>query len=231
MFKDIIQETCSQPGATAACCCCKHDKQLKFGDVAVMPNREGFTILWLFMLLFMTFTLAATAFWDLFLFKETDRSLCVPGLACFDSNSTTPINCDLNQCTTPPPNCDQDSSNSTTLVCFELVLDYPLAGGVATGLFTLTVYSIQLVFLILLSIWKEYPGAMLLTRSIGLLVCLAILLIAILVPVLNDFIFDNFENGVQFFAVYLAVTAGLYFPFARLLEIPSSSERLNNYGT
>ena len=231
VFKDIIHETCSQPGATTVCCCCNHDKQLKFGDVAVKPNREGVTILWLFMLLFMTFTLAVTAFWNLFLFAETDRSHCVPGLACFDSNSTTPINCDLNQCTTPSPDCDRDSLNSTTLVCFQLVLDFPLAGGVATGLFALVVLIIQFVFLIRLSIWKKHPVAMLLAQYIGLLVCVAILLIAILVPVLSDFLFDNFENGVQFMAVYLAVTAGLYFPFAILLEIPSSSERMNNYGT
>ena len=225
-FKDTIQETCSRRGATSKCCCCTHGSQLKFGDVAVKQDKEVHTILFLHILLWIMLVFAIAAFWDMFLFKKSEQCVCVPGLACFLANrsySSKPVQCNLKPCTTLPPNCDVESLNNTMLECFELVLDYSLAGGVAAGLFYLTQLICQLVFTVLLNIWKRYPETQKLryAQIILFLVLLAVVILVTEIPAIKNIVYDDVVHGIQFFAWYLTFALGILFPCRDLLEKPT----------
>ena len=221
VFKDILKETGSQEGVE------NDDKQLEFKDVGVHQDKKSQTIQFLFLVLTLATFFAITAFWDIFLFKETDKSVCVFGLACFldDDNLTStskPVEC---HCTTLAPSCDEDSSNGTTLRCFELVLDYPLAAGVATGLYTLTMFIIRLGFALFFKIWKKTERLYIVQVIFFILLCGLVSIVY--VSAVDDFLSNNLQDSLQFFAGYCAFILSLLFPYDLVLKRPSSNAERN----
>ncbi|XP_062517488.1 uncharacterized protein LOC134192756 [Corticium candelabrum] len=223
VFKDILKETGSQEGVE------NDDQQLEFKDVGVHQDKKSQTIQFLFLVLTSAIFFAITAFWDILLFIETAKSVCVFGLACFldDDNLTftsKPVEC---HCTTLAPSCDEDSSNGTTLRCFELVLDYPVAAGVATGLYTLTMFIITLGFALFFKIWKKTERLLWIVQVIFSILLFGLVNVVLYVSAVYDFMSKDLQNSLQFFAGYWAFNVSLWFPYEYVLKRPSSNAERN----
>ena len=158
-FGAIVQDRSSTPEETTKS---QRTKCLLVGRFqADGACSEAVAILFLMSPLLLTIVSSVLVFWDLFLFKESNRACCVPDLACFAvfNNSTTlhpdsssrPLLCNPNQCLP-----DDYANVTANIECFQLVLDYPLAGGVVVGMFSLSTTLVRASLYCVTKLWEKF---------------------------------------------------------------------------
>jgi hypothetical protein len=170
-----------------------------------------------------TFAFALIVFWDTFLFTNTDEVNCIPGSACyFAENFTGPVTCD--PCAYKTTDCDVSLGNATVLYCYQLVLDYGLAGGVAQGLFGLTILIVKITFWVLVSAAKRMSFIAVLLVQLFIIACLVIPSAS-----LATFLIDiNYTTFVKFYVGIATVLMSVCYPFGYWLELDKTTDQNMN---
>ena len=203
-------------------------KKKEDGTITVFElnaKSKSRTVHYFFLLFQYVLFLAIFIFWDVFLFDTTSTDFCVPGKACFmisknTSDSSYPINCLIDRCN-PIPHCNQSTDG---LICYELVLDYGKAAGIAAGLFKISTF---IVFVVSLCLQKALKKGLIwfIVSSVFvaiLPVALAALLINIDVLVLKTF--ENDSRLAEFVTTYLSFVFAGYTPLlVRLSDLQNTA--------
>ena len=163
------------------------------------------TVNFFFFLTQLVFWLAVIVFWDVFLFDTTYTDFCVPGKACFNidnaTGSTPPINCSVDRCN-PTPFCNQSSAE---LICYELVLDFGKAAGIAGGLFKISGFIVFLAFLCLKKAYQCNYCFYIFVRVGFYGLAIVLLVIVFFVDVVRTKTFENIGSSSQFFTAYFTL--------------------------
>ena len=226
-FGAIVQDRSSTPEETTKSqkTKCLHVGRFQANDASC----EAAAILFLMSLLLFAIVSSVSVFWHLFLFKESNRACCVPDLACFAvfNNSTTlhpdsssrPLLCNPNQCLP-----DDYANVTANIECFQLVLEYPLAGGVAVGMFSLLTTLVRASLYCVTKLWVKFgKTAILLQTAIFFLITIAFGALW-LVPGISGVIWANPENTLQYISAYLQLGFGFVFPISWWFKTPTESE-------
>lgn len=221
VFKETLQESC---GSTATMTTSRHlepTKRLKLGDIFVKPAKQQRAVEIFFCYFFVTLMYGAVVFWDSFLFNVTVGTDCLENQACFLtfnlSLSSPPLDCDSSSiykqiCL----HNDVLSDNSCVVFCYDLVLEYASAAGIATGLFKFTILIIRISCAIFMRLWKKAAAAEVIVRiSLSLLVIS--LWISETVTSSTTYSYDN-NPILTTTKIYMGIV-----PFAVILVVPVSS--------
>ena len=155
---------------------------------------------------------AFVSFWASFLIKETFS--CDPGLDCFFRN---PSSFAIEDHGLPLYNCSDFDENNATVICFQFVFDYAagfasMGGLIVVAVSSLRVYAIVLVWLVgvMPSATSDKSRRCYSCRTLSSVVCVFIFFLApviiaiviltavLLVPFVNDIVFQSSEHTLQF---------------------------------
>lgn len=155
---------------------------------------------------------AFVSFWASFLVDETFA--CDPGLDCF---SRDPSSFAINHQRLPLFNCTDFDTTSTTVICFQFVLDYTTGFAAMAGLLVVDVISLRVYGIILMWLVGIMPSSAqgeggkcgscrVLCSVVGIfifflapiIISVIILLIVLLVSFVNEIVFQSSERTLKF---------------------------------
>jgi hypothetical protein len=115
--------------------------------------------------------------------------------------------------------------NATVLYCYQLVLDYGLAGGVAQGLFGLTILIVKITFWALVSVAKKSRGIVL---SLQLLITVCLFISSVALSLILDAGDVNYATFLKLYVGIVTLSMSILYPVGLCLELNETTDQNMN---